>query len=471
MSTVETFDARVGALGWAGGQTVAAIIKASTDIALVLDSEGVIRDLHLPEASPLDSSREWLGQEWQDTVTGESRPKIDAMLRAARVGDAPRRRQVTHALPSGAEVPVAYTAIRIGPGGEVVALGRDLRSVAALQQRLVEAQQAMERDYWRMRHIETRYRLLFQLSGEAVLVVDGTTRKVVDANPAAARMFGVTAKQLLGKPAPIPADAAKAGAIDRHLASVRSQGEADPITLTIPSAGEVRFSASLLRQDATELFLIRLVPESDGTPAQPSDGGSRLLRALQNAPDGFVVTDPSGTILAANRAFLDLVELPTEDQARGESLGRWIGRPGADLGVLLSTLREHGVLRLVSTAVQGEFGFSSEVEVSAAAANGDQPCIGFAIRDVGRRLEAPPRGARDLTRAVEQLTGLVGRVSLKELVRDTTSIVEQHFIQAALELTDDNRTSAAEVLGVSRQSLYVKLRRYGFDLADPDHHG
>jgi DNA-binding NtrC family response regulator len=39
--------------------------------------------------------------------------------------------------------------------------------------------------------------------------------------------------------------------------------------------------------------------------------------------------------------------------------------------------------------------------------------------------------------------------------------VERHFIEAALELTGDNRTTAAEVLGLSRQTLYVKLRRHG----------
>ena len=36
-------------------------------------------------------------------------------------------------------------------------------------------------------------------------------------------------------------------------------------------------------------------------------------------------------------------------------------------------------------------------------------------------------------------------------------------IEAALELTGDNRASAAEMLGLSRQSLYVKLRRYALD--------
>ena len=46
-------------------------------------------------------------------------------------------------------------------------------------------------------------------------------------------------------------------------------------------------------------------------------------------------------------------------------------------------------------------------------------------------------------------------------MRDTTDVIERLSIEAALELTGDNRASAAEILGLSRQSLYVKLRRFG----------
>jgi DNA-binding NtrC family response regulator len=56
---------------------------------------------------------------------------------------------------------------------------------------------------------------------------------------------------------------------------------------------------------------------------------------------------------------------------------------------------------------------------------------------------------------------MVGRVPLKDLVRESTDLIEKLCIEAALELTGDNRASAAEVLGLSRQSLYAKLRRYG----------
>jgi DNA-binding NtrC family response regulator len=60
----------------------------------------------------------------------------------------------------------------------------------------------------------------------------------------------------------------------------------------------------------------------------------------------------------------------------------------------------------------------------------------------------------------------VGRVPLKELVRESTDVIEALCIEAALKLTSGNRASAAELLGLSRQSLYTKLRR--FDLGDAE---
>jgi hypothetical protein len=52
-------------------------------------------------------------------------------------------------------------------------------------------------------------------------------------------------------------------------------------------------------------------------------------------------------------------------------------------------------------------------------------------------------------------------------VRESTDLIEKLCIEAALDLTGDNRASAAEVLGLSRQSLYAKLRRYGLGDLDP----
>jgi len=142
----------------------------------------------------------------------------------------------------------------------------------------------------------------------------------------------------------------------------------------------------------------------------------QLLAALESAPDAFVLTDSDGRVLSANRAFLDLAQLGSKDQARAQSLEKWLGRAGVDLRVLLSSLRQHGAVRLYATVLRGEFGSTADVEISASAVTeGEAPCLGFTIRDVGRRLMTS-RASRELPRSASQMTELVGRLPLRDIV-------------------------------------------------------
>ncbi len=83
-----------------------------------------------------------------------------------------------------------YAAVQVNDEGKVVAFGRSMQPMAVLQQQLVNAQQSMEREYLRMRQAEARHRLLFQVASEAVLIVDAATFKVLEVNPAAAKLLG-----------------------------------------------------------------------------------------------------------------------------------------------------------------------------------------------------------------------------------------------------------------------------------------
>ncbi len=104
--------------------------------------------------------------------------------------------------------------------------------------------------------------------------------------------------------------------------------------------------------------------------------------------------------------------LATEDLARGESLDRWVGNSGVELDVLITNLRQRGSVRFFTTAVRGENGSLAQVEISAVAiGNGGQPSFGFAIRNIGPRLQVETQGRRArLPRSIEQLTELIGRV-------------------------------------------------------------
>jgi len=450
-------------------EAVAELLTAAADIVLVLDAEGRIRDLSLASAELVNlGCKDWLGQALATTVTIESRPKVDTLLKEALAGNRPSSRQVNHPLPTGIDLAVSYRMVAVPRAGRhagepiLVALGRDLRPEMALQQRLVGAQVSMERDYWRLRHVETRYRLLFQQAAEPVLILNAATDKLEEANPAAQALFG----DAMRKAAWTLADGLEGGVGDdlrEAFARVRTAGRAElPLVRLARGTDEYKLSLSLFRQESSSSLLVRLSPARGSVLSQPGAEEPQLSELLQQAPDAFVVTDLEGRVARVNRAFLDLTQAASDDVVRGESLDRWLGRSGVDLNVLVSNLRQHGSVRLFATQLRGEHGGVTDVEISAVAAmSATPPCLGFTIRDIGRRLVTESLEGRELPRSPDQMTELVGRVPLKDIVRDTTDLIEQLCIEAALKLTGDNRASAAEMLGLSRQSLYVKLRRFG----------
>jgi transcriptional regulator PpsR len=462
------FDFPGRSLGHLDAGSVGALLAAASDLSLVIDDEGRITDLAFGNADIAELVGDaWLGQAWVDTVGAESRPKIIALL--ADAGDGPARwRQVNQQTGSGDELPMQFSVIRLpaGVGGRhrKLAFGRDQRFAAALQQRMVEAQLSVERDYARFRQAELRYRHLFQVAAEAVLVVDAVSGKVVEANPAAAALFGMPADKIIGTSFPFGMGATSMRAVQVLLAAVRRSGRADPATAELADGRvEVTVSATLVHQDHTSLLLVRMVRSQTGEHLERGRAdGSMLLQLARRSPDSLVVTDLDGRVLVANAEFLSLTQMTNEDMLRGQSLDRWLGRTGVDLGVLVSNLRQGGTVKLFATTLRGEFGASTEVEISAVmVTQADPSFLGFTIRDVGRRMPVEGDGLKGLPKSVNQLTELVGRVPLKDIVGETTDLIEKLCIEAALELTRDNRASAAEILGLSRQSLYVKLRRYG----------
>ena len=469
------FKAPRKALDGLAAETVAGLVTAAADIVLVLDRRGIIRDMAFgSEELAADLAGDWIGQPMGGVVCVDSQPKIALLLgEVDSPAPPPRARHANHPLPGGGTVAISWTLRRLDDSNQMLALGRDLRMLAGMQQRLIEAEQSLERDYSRLRLAEARYRLLLQSSAEPIVVVDLGTQKVVEANPMAARLLGEDARQIVGKPFAEQLDAVSGRALPEWFAALRAAGRAEPLRARLAhERRECRLPALIFRQENSSHALLRIEAvgpagatqrppngHADGQVSAGVSGRSRITEMFVCLPDAMVVTDADGRILELNRAFIDIAQLATEEQALGESLERWLGRSGVDLGVLLANLRESGELRQFATRLRGDLGGSAEVEISATRLGApEEPAFGFALR---RRRAAEGRSPRALTRSVEQLTELVGRVSLKELVRETTDVIERLCIEAALELTRDNRASAAEMLGLSRQSLYVKLRRYG----------
>ncbi len=463
---MKAFKAPKQSLGNLTAQTAANVIEAAADIALILNGDGVIQDVAFQQtdfSAEFGGYGRWFGRSWSDTVTAESKQKVAALLEEATRNRKSGWRQLNHQSERGIDVPVLYSTVRLEPADRIVALGRDLRAVAELQRKLVEAQMSMERDYARLRQVEARYRLLFQLSSESALIVEGGSQKIVEANAAAINMLGGNLKRIIGRPLPDYFDADGAERLRTTLSALRGGGPGGDTPARLKDSDQrVVIKVSPFRQDVSSMILTRILQATDGPAPSISPAAAQLLRFVQSSPDGVAVTDRGGRILSANAAFAEMTQLSRPENARGEDLERWLGRPGIDLGILIAKLRQNESVRMFATILRGEYGATTDVEVSAVPLSEDTSMsFGFAIRDVGRRLSPDARSDRELPRSADQLVDLIGRAPLKELVRETTDVIERLCIEAAFKLTGNNRASAAEMLGLSRQSLYVKLRRFG----------
>lgn len=444
----------------------AALLAAVGDVAFILSAEGMILDVAVSNGDLANHGfADWVGGAWIDTVTIESRPKVVEMIDAIKTDASPRWRQVNHAA-AGDDVPVRYLVMALGDDGRLIAIGRDMRSAAAMQQRLLQTQQSLERDYIRLRQAETRYRLLFDTASEPVLIVDAETRRIREANPAAHRLLNADDGALIGHSVNTIVNPDQRDDLVAHLGAAQAADDVAAVMLQLSGRrGDARISARLFRQAQLPLLIVRIEPAdraSGGRSFETTLGDVMLGDVIERMPDSFVLVDRELTVMTANTAFLELTEMPSIERVVGGRLDSWLGRPGIDLELIVGQLREHGSVRNIATIMRGAAGAQEEIELSGVMAPVDDgECYGFTIRTVGRRLRGSPVKTGDVPRSVGQLTELVGRMSLKEIVRESTDMIERLCIEAALVYTSDNRASAAEVLGVSRQSLYSKLHRHG----------
>ena len=175
------------------------LLGVVSDVSLTLSEQGVIEEVSTgQETMAALGTQGWLGKRWSDIVTVESKQKIQDLLVNEDSGKALTWRHVNHPTPSGGEAAIQYISVPL-KGGKRLAVGRNLERLAELQRRLVETQQSVERDYLRLRHIEARYRVLFESSPEAVLMVDLKSNRILEANMGVQTLFKDASKRLVGR--------------------------------------------------------------------------------------------------------------------------------------------------------------------------------------------------------------------------------------------------------------------------------
>ena len=430
------------------------MVSLGGDIALVIDERGVVQRVDQRASTPLASNAHtWVGHLWTETVTRESKSKVERLMAEASSTCATRKREVNHAASDGAAVPVAYTAMRLGAHGPILAVGRDLGISAALQQKFIGAQREMERNYAHARQAEARYRLLFQVATDAVIVVDGSTLNIIEANQSASALFDLSISQVVGQNAGFGFERHSRDIVAAALASALESGRStETRAQLLGRVSNTSVTATPFRVLDSQQLLVRIrTTEQLGSSANL---GATLARLVDSASDGVAVTDVDGGVLMANPAFLKLVQASTEVSVRGRPLSDWLSLPNEPFAELLTRVEREGMTGYAPSKVLGLDAIIKPVEVAATLLSEiDPPCIGFSIR-----LVPSPEGAIAVTvepmqAAVKVLCDQVGSAALPELMQRASEILQRNFIRMAMERAGADLNKAATLLGINRQQL------------------
>ena len=442
-------------------ELAATFVSVASDIALVIDADGVIRNVATAKGVLGSAVHEWVGKPWADTVTNDTRQKVEQSLHEAGSAGTSRRYEVNHGTQPGADIPMAYSTIRLGEHGPVLAVGRDLRAIAAIQQRFVETQREMERDYWKLRQAESRYRLLFQVATDAVLVVDGLTMKVQEANAACATLFHCPTTELIGHDMTAGVSRASRAGVEALLATSRSSGRSGEIRAQLGgTAGSVHLSVTPFRGETGLLLLVRA--RAVDARESSSESSMRLADFVERMPDAVVIVDSSGRVMTANPAFLTLCGLAHEAQAKGRSLADWAGDGRASVAALLDAVRHAGIATHVDPVLQAAGAAPVAVEVSAVLLeDGDQECIGLTLRSKSCAEVPAAHLLAPLAQAIDRLATKMGSVALPELMREAMRVAERHLIGSALQTADGDLNAAAAILAIDPQALRARMLQHG----------
>ena len=441
------------------------IIANAADVVIVISREGsVLSARGSDKLDPAGSFAAWEGMPLKERLSVESIPKFESRLAQFLAGKTPVAPVELNHPAVGLETgfPVRYTFHHISDGESVLMLGRDLGPIWETQQQLIAAQIALERDYETRRHSETMFRVLMAATGEPVVFVNVQSGQITDCNPASEALLGKDKAGLVGRSL-MRVLGSRDGTSDfERLVAAATRESTSPLSIdTGPGEQGILISPTMFRTGGERIILCRLTGIGGGA-AQSDELYRNLIGLFESGIDGIVFAARDGRVLNANEAFLEQANVGSAEAIKGRSIADFLGRGAVDMNVMFENAGRMGAMRLYATRLVSTHGGRRHVEISTSKLKGaGQNGYVLIIRDANRLDRLPERPDQPEDVDMASLMQLIGSQSLKEIVAKTTDAVEKMCIETAVDMTSNNRVAAAEMLGLSRQSLYVKLRKYG----------
>lgn len=227
---------------------------------------------------------------------------------------------------------------------------------------------------------------LFKASREAVLLIDAASEKIVDGNPAAAALLGMTPPALRGKRFDEAFDLANRPALRASILRAQTEGRASASGIRTFRGAEFKLTITSFQVRLRPHLIVNVTLNAPADAAYPVDfKPSAAFRAIDEASVGFLVTDSSFRVEYANRGFLALINLSSQLSVRGTALVRWLGLSPAQLITLGEQFSDRCAIDDLITTLQAERDAPRAVALSVVPVpDGPTPLWGFCVRELTR---------------------------------------------------------------------------------------
>ena len=174
---------------------------------------------------------------------------------------------------------------------------------------------------------EANYRQLFAAEPDAIIITDSETKRIVDVNQAALKLYGCSYDEICGRPAiTLSAEPQKS---KKHLQQIFSQESFDGIREVVQRLHKSKDGRIFPVEIATGFFtgdgrkiicaIMRDISKRKRLEDELAAEKERLAVTLRSIGDGVISTDLQGKVVSLNKVAEALTAWP-EEEARGEPL-------------------------------------------------------------------------------------------------------------------------------------------------------
>lgn len=328
---------------------------------------------------------------------------------------------------------------------EALRLARD-----QLELRVAERTAELLKSHQAVAESEEKYRRLFETISDAALVVEGETRRLVEVNEAALRMYGYSRGEFMGMPLeqitaePEDTEAtirlALSGAMPR--VAVRHHRRKDGTLFPV----EIACGTFSLKGRPMVCGVVRDITQRRQAEAELSRREQELSDFFAESPLGLLWVSPEGRILRVNQAELALLER-RGDEVMGRPVGE-LHTPQPGVGDLLRRLARGETVRDYRACVQLPDRPPREVLIDANGLwdGGRLVHSRWFVRDISRSVQLE----REILAISEQEQRRLGQDLHDDLCQQLAGI---GFLSQRLAGKLENRDSAAAAMAAELSVL------------------